>query len=119
MVARSVGGWRAKTTWEMLDAALDGNVREALLQVDRLLASAEQPIGLLGQISASLRRFAAATRLVLQAEAAGRRIALRDALEQAGIKLVRAKEGGTAAQAPRPATGGPTLPLAACRPTLI
>ena len=26
LVGRSVGGWRTKTTWEMLDAALDGNV---------------------------------------------------------------------------------------------
>jgi DNA polymerase-3 subunit delta len=86
LVGRSVGGWRSKTTWEMLDAALDGNVREAMLQLDRLLASGEQPVGLLGQISASLRRFAAATRLVLQAEAAGRRTNLRDALEQAGIR---------------------------------
>jgi DNA polymerase III subunit delta len=86
LVSRSVGGWRTKTTWEMLDAALDGNVREAMLQLDRLLASGEQPVGLLGQISASLRRFAAATRLVIQTEAAGRRVNLREALEQAGIR---------------------------------
>jgi DNA polymerase III subunit delta len=86
MVGRSVGGWRAKTTWDMLDAALDGKTPEALLQLDRLLASGEQPVGILGQISASLRRLAAATRLVVQAEAAGRRIVLRQALEQAGIK---------------------------------
>ena len=84
--ARSVGGWRTKTTWEMLDAALDGKVREAMLQLDRLLASGEQPVGILGQISASLRRFAAATRLVLQAEAARRRANLRGALEQAGVR---------------------------------
>ena len=71
LVQRNVGGWRAKTTWEMLDAALDGKTAEALLQLDRLLASGEQPVGLLGQISASLRRFAAATRLVLQAEIKG------------------------------------------------
>ncbi len=86
MVQRNVGGWRAKTTWEMLDAAMDGNVAKAMLQLDRLLSSGEQPIGLLGQISASLRRFAAATRLVLQAEAARRRINLRGALEQAGVR---------------------------------
>jgi DNA polymerase-3 subunit delta len=86
LVGRSVGGWRTKTTWEMLDAALDGNVGEAMLQLDRLLASGEQPVGLLGQISASLRRFAAATRLVLQAEEGGRRPNLRDALERAGIR---------------------------------
>ena len=86
LIGRSVGGWRTKTTWEMLDAALDGNVREAMLQLDRLLASGEQPVGLLGQISASLRRFAAATRLVIQTEAAGRRVNLRDALAQAGLR---------------------------------
>jgi len=70
----------------MLDAALDGNVREAMLQVDRLLAAGEQPLGLLGQISTSLRRFAAATRLVIQAEAVRQRINVRQALEQAGIR---------------------------------
>ena len=41
MVQKLVGGWRAKTTWEMLDLALDGNVTEALRQIDRLLASGE------------------------------------------------------------------------------
>jgi DNA polymerase-3 subunit delta len=86
LVGHSVGGWRAKTTWEMLDAAMDGNVREALAQLDRLLAAGEQPVGLLGQVSATLRRFAAATRLVVQAEAAHRRVNVREALEQAGIR---------------------------------
>jgi DNA polymerase III subunit delta len=86
LVARYVGGWRAKSAWEMLDAALEGRVPEAMQQLDRLLASGEQPVGILGQISASLRRFAAATRLILQSEAAGRRIALSQALEQAGVK---------------------------------
>jgi len=86
LVQKMVGGWRAKTTWVMLDLALDGNVTEALRQIDRLLASGEVPIGLLAQISASLRRLAAATRLILQAEAAGRRISVGAALEQAGIK---------------------------------
>ena len=86
LVGRSVGGWRTKTTWEMLDAALDGHVREAMQQLDRLLAAGEQPVGLLGQISASLRRFAAATRLVLQAEAARRRVNLREALERSGVR---------------------------------
>jgi DNA polymerase-3 subunit delta len=86
MVQQSAGGWRTKTTWEMLDAVLEGKVREAMLQFDRLLASGEQPVGLLAQISASLRRFAAATRLILQAEAAHRRLAVRDALAQAGVK---------------------------------
>jgi DNA polymerase III subunit delta len=86
LVSRAVGGWRAKTAWELLDAALDGNPRAALEQLDRLLASGEQPIGVLAQISFSLRRMAAATRLILQAEAAGRRIPLGQALQQAGIR---------------------------------
>ncbi|MFZ1932191.1 MAG: DNA polymerase III subunit delta [Thermoguttaceae bacterium] len=86
LVGRSVGGWRTKTTWEMLDAAMDGHVSDAMLQLDRLLGSNEQPIAILAQISASLRRFAAATRLVLQSEAAGRRPNLRQVLEQAGVK---------------------------------
>lgn len=86
LVARYVGGWRAKTVWEMLDAALDGKLPEAMQQLDRLLASGEQPIGILGQISASLRRFAAATRLILQAETFSRRVTLSNALEQAGVK---------------------------------
>jgi DNA polymerase III subunit delta len=86
LIDSSVGGWRTKTVWQMLDAAMDGRVAEAMLQLDRLLSSGEQPIGILGQISASLRRFAAATRLVLQAETAKRRANLREVLEQAGVK---------------------------------
>ena len=37
LVRKVVGGWRAKTTWDLLDAALDGNAAEALLQLERLL----------------------------------------------------------------------------------
>jgi len=86
MIQKMVGGWRAKTIWVMLDLALDGNVAEALRQIDLLLASGEAPIGLLAQLSASVRRLAAATRLILQAEAAGRRISVGNALQQAGTK---------------------------------
>ncbi|MFZ5830342.1 MAG: DNA polymerase III subunit delta [Planctomycetota bacterium] len=86
LVRQMVGGWRARSTWDMLDAALAGRAADALKQLDRLLASGEQPIALLGQISASLRRLAAATRLILEAERSGKRIGLRPALEQAGVK---------------------------------
>lgn len=85
-VQQTVGSWRAKTTWVMLDTALGGRVSEALTQLDRLLLAGESPIGLLAQISSTLRRFAAATRLILQAESLGRRLPLRTALEQAGFK---------------------------------
>jgi DNA polymerase-3 subunit delta len=85
-VKKAVGSWRAKTTWEMLDAALEGKSRDAMVQLDRLLLAGENPIAVLAQISATLRRFAAATRLVLQAEQAGRRAGLRSILEEAGFK---------------------------------
>jgi DNA polymerase-3 subunit delta len=85
MVQKLVGGWRAKTTWDMLDLALEGKAAEALRQIDRLLAGGEAPVGLLAQISASLRRLATATRLILQAEAAGRRLDVDSALDQARV----------------------------------
>ncbi len=86
MVHDAVGGWRAKTAWDMLDAALAGDAPRALVQLDRLLMGGEVPIALLSQIAASLRRLAAATRLVEQATAARRTVTLRRALEEAGVK---------------------------------
>jgi len=88
MVHELVGGWRAKTAWDMLDAALAGNAREALSQLDRLMLAGEHPVGVLAQMSVSLRRFAAATRLIERGEASGRRIGVRPALEQAGVKPI-------------------------------
>jgi DNA polymerase III subunit delta len=70
----------------MLDAALEGDAHAALVQLDRLLLSGEVPIALLAQISATLRRLAAAARIVAQAEGAGRGVSLRQALQQAGVK---------------------------------
>lgn len=86
LVQKLVGGWRAKTAWDMLDAAVEGRTRQALVELDRLLLSGENPIGVLAQIGASLRRFAAATRVIEQSEAAGGRANLRQALELAGVK---------------------------------
>jgi DNA polymerase-3 subunit delta len=76
----------AERLTDLIDAAAAGDAAEALLQLDRLLTAGENPIALLGQIASTLRRFAAATRLVRQAELAGRRPALRPILEQAGFK---------------------------------
>ncbi len=86
MIGQMAGGWREKTVWDMLDAALDGNLRQALVELDRLLLAGTEPVAVLGQISGSLRRLAAATRLVLAGEAAGQRVGVREALQQAGIK---------------------------------
>jgi DNA polymerase-3 subunit delta len=86
LVEEYVAGWRVKTAWSMLDAALDGQTGEALAQLDRLVQSGENPIGILAQIAATLRRLAAATRVIEQAEAEGRRLTLRAALERAEVK---------------------------------
>lgn len=86
MVQKMAGSWRARTAWDMLDLALDGKATEAMRQIDRLLASGEVPIALLGMISATLRRLATATRLVMQAEARGERISVASALTKAGVK---------------------------------
>jgi DNA polymerase-3 subunit delta len=86
LVHEAVGGWRSKTVWEMLDAAAAGDARQALLQLEHLLSGGEAPIAVLAQISGSLRRFAAATRIIEEAESQRRRITLRDALGEAGIK---------------------------------
>ena len=85
MVRDVVGGWRSQTIWELIDAAADGDGGEALKQLDRLLQAGEHPVALFGQISWSLRRFAAATRVYQEAERSKRRMPLRDALIQAGI----------------------------------
>lgn len=85
MVGDVVGGWRAKTTWDLVDAAAEGNAGEALKQLERLLHSGEHPIALFGQIAYSLRRLAAATRIYQVAERSRRKIPLKDALIQAGF----------------------------------
>jgi DNA polymerase-3 subunit delta len=86
IVSDVIGGWRAKTVWEMIDAAADGNSAEALQQLDHALGSGEHPQALFGQISWSLRRFAVATRYYQMAERRGQRISLRDALQQSGFR---------------------------------
>lgn len=86
LVRENVGGWRVRTTWDMVDAAADGRAPDALRQLDRLIAAGEKPQGLLPQLSYTLRQFADATRLVEAAEADRRRLPLRSALQQAGVK---------------------------------
>ena len=81
----NVGSWRTRTTWEMLDLALAGNVPEAIRQLDMLLQAGENPVALLAQVASSLRRLAAATQLILDAEKQGKRLPLSTALVQAGV----------------------------------
>lgn len=81
-----VGSWRVRTAWETIDLALEGKAGAALNQFDKLMLAGEEPIAVFAQIGFSLRKMAAATRFVQQAEAAGRRVNLRQALEAAGVK---------------------------------
>lgn len=86
IVRELVGGWRVKSTWDMIDAALEGRAEDALRQLDRLLLAGEAALALFGQMAFSLRRLAAATRYASRASAEGRRVNLREALEYAGVK---------------------------------
>lgn len=81
-----IGGWRAQTVWELIDAALSGRTDAALTQLDRLLRSGEHPLALVGSLSWSLRRYAAATRHYERAERSGRKIPLREALSRAQVR---------------------------------
>jgi DNA polymerase-3 subunit delta len=85
LVRENVGGWRARTTWDMIDAAADGRAADAIAQLDRLIAAGEKPHGLLPQIASSLRRFATATSLIDAADARKQKLPLRNALSQAGV----------------------------------
>lgn len=85
LVSQRTGAWRARTAWELIDAALDGKPAEAMKLLDQLLSAGEQPIGILAQISSTLRRLAAATRLIIRGEQMGMRPPLRNALLQAKV----------------------------------
>lgn len=85
LVRDVVGGWRAKTIWDLTDAALDGNAAAALEQLDRMSRSGEHPLAMFGAMAAALRRFPTAARIYERAEKQGRPVTLREALLQAGV----------------------------------
>ena len=58
-----VGGWKAETTWVMLNAARDGHIGRALECLDQLFTAGEAPQKLLGGLNHSFRRIALATEL--------------------------------------------------------
>ncbi len=91
-IRETAGSWRTRTVWEMLDAACDGQAADALSHLDRLLLSGEHPVGILGQISSSLRRFATAAQIFAESEASGHRMGLQDALKQAGVPPFKVRD---------------------------
>jgi DNA polymerase-3 subunit delta len=74
-----VGGWKAETTWTMLDALRDGRINTALGCLDKLLIAGEAPQRILGGIQFVFRRLAQATQI------ASRGVPLKNALRQAGV----------------------------------
>lgn len=79
-VEKLVGGWKAETTWKMLDAARDGQVGAALQLLDKLVTAGEHPLKLLGGINYVYRQLAQAT------EVSRRGTPLNEALIQSGVK---------------------------------
>jgi DNA polymerase-3 subunit delta len=91
LVRENVGGWRVRKTWDMIDAAADGNAAEALNQLDRLISAGEDPFALLPQMASTFRRFAAAARTYEQAEQMRRRTSLYESLQQSGMPPFKIK----------------------------
>jgi DNA polymerase-3 subunit delta len=87
LVLSNVGGWQVRKAWDMVEAAAQGNVTQALSMLDRLVAAGEQPIGLLAMLASKLRPLAAATRTFEEAEATGRRLSLRQAVAESSAKV--------------------------------
>jgi len=87
LVKNNVGGWQVRQAWDMVDAAAEGDATAALTLLDRLVAAGEEPIGLLAMLASKLRPLAAATRILEDAEATGRRINLRQAIAESSTKV--------------------------------
>lgn len=85
-IKQIIGGWRSRTMWETIDAAVAGESGKAIHLLDQLLRSGEHPLALFGQMSWSLRRYAKATELVMRQMRTGRKPNLEAAVKQAGFR---------------------------------
>jgi DNA polymerase-3 subunit delta len=85
-IRKVVGGWRTRTMWEAIDAAVTGEAGKAIDLLDQLLKSGEHPLALFGQLSWSLRRYAVATEIVMRQLRRGRKPNLDHAVKEAGFR---------------------------------
>lgn len=85
LVLEQVHGGQLQEMWNLVDAAVEGQSSEAILQLDRFFQAGDKPQKLYGQIAWSLRRYAAATRIFQRGQRRGDAISLRDALKSAGF----------------------------------
>ena len=79
-VSDHVGSWRLRKVWDLVDALLAGNIPEGFRQLDLLLAAGETPIGILAQMSPTLRKLGLATHYFLDVARSGRRVTPHDAV---------------------------------------
>jgi DNA polymerase-3 subunit delta len=84
-VKQVVGGWRTRTMWDAVDAALSGDAGKALDLLDLIFRGGEHPLALFGSLSWSLRRYANATEEVLRQMRSGRKPSMQAALKSAGL----------------------------------
>lgn len=78
-VRKLVGGWKAETTWAMIDSVRDGNLGHGLACLEKLAIAGEAPQKMLGGINFVFRKLARATDLARQGNG------LQTALKQAGV----------------------------------
>lgn len=78
-IQKIVGGWKAETTWAMLNAIRDGHLEDGLKYLDQLLSAGEPPQKLQGGVVHVFRRIAEAT------ERSANRVGLQQALKDAGV----------------------------------
>jgi DNA polymerase-3 subunit delta len=84
-IKQSVGGWRTRTMWDAVDAALAGDAGKALDLLDLIFRGGEHPLALFGSLSWSLRRYANATEEILRQMRSGRKPNMQTALKSAGL----------------------------------
>ena len=82
-VSRNVGSWRLQKAWDIIAQALSGDFPTAVRQLDVLLASGEQPIAVLAQMGAVLRKYWAATVYYIDEEKRAPRQSADDLLQKA------------------------------------
>ncbi len=85
LIRKQCGNWRTQSIWNILDAALDRRTAEALVELDRLLASGEHPIPILAALTSNLRKLVIATNEIEIAEQRRQRLSLVQALRNAKV----------------------------------
>lgn len=84
-ITKHVGSWRTRTMWDIADAIADGRIADALEQLQQVFAAGEPPAAVVPQVAWSLRRYATAANLILQAKRTGRSMSASSAIGKSGF----------------------------------